>query len=362
MNTSVLLYTMRCNIACAHCSVNSGPGRRGHMELERACAYVDELSGMPEIQFIDISGGEPMLHPVEILALIQHIKLCGKSVRLTTNGFWAATPQRAEEMLHRLKDAGLDAVGLSLDKWHLEFLPAGIARNFVDAARTVGFPPLVSCVVQGTSANARPGAPEDLRLLLDYYGLGQERATDLTEWGRHMDRLDPSARADFFAQTVRDRLLVNWQYLSGEGRAAEKLRDEVVWLPLAETPRERCGIAGRMPTLDHEGRLFPCCAPWVNKPDRAYARVAPADLPDAIRQMEQRPALAVIRRWGPKRLMLALMARGHRFPTHNSGICNLCSQMLESADLAELDLAAEDVLASEASAAGSAPEPMETLR
>lgn len=356
MNTSVLLYTMRCNIACAHCSVNSGPGRRGHMELERARAYVDHLSAMPEIQFIDISGGEPMLHPEEILTLIRHIKACGKSVRLTTNGFWAATLQRAEETLRKLKDAGLDAVGLSLDKWHLEFLPAGIARNFVDAARATGFPPLVSCVVRGTSADGRPGAPEDLRLLLDYYGLSQERATDLTEWGQHMDSLEPAARADFLAQTVRDRLLVNWQYLSGEGRAAEKLLDEVVWLPLPETPDQRCAIAGRMPTLDHEGRLFPCCAPWVNKPDRAYARVDPSDLADAIRKMEQRPALEVIRRWGPKRLMLALMARGHRFPTHNSGICNLCSQILGSADLAELDLAAGDILGAEGIAAMSAPE------
>ncbi|SOC03435.1 radical SAM protein [Rhodobacter maris] len=343
MSTAVLLYTMRCNIACAHCSVHSGPGRRGEMDLERARAYVDQLAAMPEIRFIDISGGEPMLHPQEVTALIEHIKRRGKSVRLTTNGFWAATPRRAEEMLRHLKAAGLDAVGLSLDKWHLDYLPASIARNYVDAARVVGFAPLVSCVVRGDCADPRAGAPEDLRVLLDFYGLGEERATDLNDWGRYMDSLAPEARAEFLAETIRERLLVNWQYLTGEGRAAEKLHKEVVWRPLSATPEERCSVAGRMPTVDQDGRLFPCCAPWVNHPERAYA-APPGRLGQAIHEMEARPALRVIRQWGPKRLMLALIARGHSFPRDNSGICNLCGQMLATADLEELDRAAEDVL------------------
>lgn len=345
MTTAVLLYTMRCNIACAHCSVNSGPDRRGNMDLEQACAYVDRLAEMPEIRFIDLSGGEPMLHPKDVLALVSHIKRRGKSVRLTTNGFWAATRRRAEDTLRDLKSAGLDAVGLSLDRWHLEYLPAGLARHFVDAARTVGFPPLISCVVRGNPADPRPGAPDDLRILLDFYGLGNERATNLTEWGRHMDSLAPDAREIFLAETVRDRLLVNWQYLTGEGRAATKLHHEVSWQPMAETLDEQCSIAGRMPTIDHEGRLFPCCAPWVNKPERAYARGTPSGLAQAIRDMEARPALQVIRRWGPRRLMLALITRGYRFPGENSGICNLCSQMLDVVDLEELDSAAQDVMA-----------------
>ncbi len=162
-----------------------------------------------------------------------------------------------------------------------------------------------------------------------------------------MESLCPADRASFLEETIRSRLLVNWQYLAGEGRAADRLASEVTWLPLAKTPEQPCAIAGRMPTLDHEGRLFPCCAPWVNKPDRAYGQVSPSTLTSAIRDMEARPALSVIRRFGPKRLMLALINRGHVFPERNSGICNLCNQMLDAVDLDELDLAALDVLALE---------------
>lgn len=347
MSTAVLLYTMRCNIACAHCSVLSSPDRRGAMALDQALALVDGLAAAPGVRYIDISGGEPMLHPDEVIAVIRRIKGHGKEVRLTTNGFWAATQRRAEAMLRRLKEAGLDAVGLSLDKWHLDFLPAGLARNFVDACRTVGFPPLVSCVVRGDPTDPRSGAPDDLKTLLDYYGLSRERATDLQAWGAQMDRLSGPDKSQFLAETVRTRLLVNWQYLAGEGRAAALLRDETVWTPLEQTPEEPCPIAGKMPTIDRHGNLFPCCAPWVNHKSRAYARVDGASVGPALATMRDRPALEIIRRFGPKRLMVALMARGHRFPACNSGICNQCGQMLTAVDLDEMDRAAHDVMAAE---------------
>lgn len=351
MTTAVLLYTMRCNIACAHCSVRSGPDRHGAMTRDQALALVDGIAATPGVRYIDISGGEPMLHPDDVIAVIRRIKEHGKEVRLTTNGFWAATPRRAEALLNRLKEAGLDAVGLSLDKWHLDFLPAGLARNFVDACRAVGFPPLVSCVVRGDPTDRRDGAPDDLKTLLDYYGLARERATNLQAWGAHLEQLGEAERAAFLAETIRSRLLVNWQYLAGEGRAAEMLRDETVWTPFEQTPDEPCPVAGKMPTIDRHGKLFPCCAPWVNHPDRAFATVDGNTVGRELEAMHARPALAVIRRLGPRRLMAALMARGYRFSACNSGICNLCSQMLDATDLNEMDRAAQDVLAAEGSVA-----------
>ncbi len=348
MTTSVLLYTMRCNIACAHCSVNSGPKRQGAMNLDEALALVDGLAAQPHIRFIDISGGEPMLHPKEIEAVIRRVKSHGKGVRLTSNGFWASTPKRAEAVLRRLKEAGLDSIGLSLDKWHLEFLPANLARCFVDACRIVGFPPLVSCVVRGSANDAATGAPQELKSLLDYYGLAAERATDLNDWGAYMDSLSESERSAFLEETIQKRLLVNWQFLTGEGRAAARLMSEVDTALLSQTPQTPCPVAGRMPTIDQAGRLFPCCAPWVNYADRAFAKVSGATVGAEVAAMETRPSLQVIRRWGPKRLMLELMARGHSFPERNSGICNLCGQMLEQVDLSTLDAAAEAILAREA--------------
>jgi hypothetical protein len=340
LSTAVLLYTMRCNISCAHCSVFSGPDKHGSMELEQALDFVDGLAATPNIRYIDISGGEPMLRPNDIIAVIKRIKSLGKEVRVTSNGFWASTPQRAEVTLKKLKDAGLDAIGLSLDKWHLEFLPAGLAQNFIRACRLVGFPPIISCVVRGNPLESNGGAPQDLQALLDYYGLSHERATDLQAWGAYMESIDESSRKSFLEETIQNRLLVNWQYLSGDGRAAQLLKDEVVWTPLEETPEQSCPVAGLMPTIDQNGNLFPCCAPWVNHKNRAYAQVDSANMQASIASMRDRPALKVIREFGPRRVIKGLVEMGYTFPACNSGICNLCSQMLDRADLLEMDVAA----------------------
>lgn len=345
MTTAVLLQTMHCNIACAHCSVHSGPSRSGRMDLDVALSFVESLAKIENIQYIDLSGGEPLLYADEVCEIVRHIKSCGKQSRLTTNGYWASSMKQAEFMLRRLKEAGLDAVGLSLDKWHLEFLPARTARFFVDACRLVGFPPLVSCVVRGRNDTPRDGhAPGDLRTLLDYYGLGQERATDLQAWGEHMEKLPAGERAKLMDETIRERLLVNWQFLTGEGRAATALSHEIETELTDLSDEEPCPIAGLMPTIDQDGRLFPCCAPWVNRHDRAYARTSSETLQGDIAAMQDRPALQVIRRYGPKRLLSVLRRRGVEFPEVNSGICNLCGQMLDRLTLDELDAAAMEIL------------------
>jgi MoaA/NifB/PqqE/SkfB family radical SAM enzyme len=68
-NAAVLLYTMRCNINCAHCSVDSHPQRDEKMDLQTAIGLVAGLADQPGIDFIDISGGEPMLFRRELLTL-----------------------------------------------------------------------------------------------------------------------------------------------------------------------------------------------------------------------------------------------------------------------------------------------------
>jgi len=319
------------------------------MDLALALSLVESLAKVADIQYIDLSGGEPLLHPDDVCEIVRHVKACGKQSRLTTNGYWASSPSRAEAMLRRLKSAGLDAVGLSLDKWHLDFLPAHNARFFVNACRVVGFPPLVSCVVRGRIRTPRyGGAPLDLHTLLDYYGLGHERATDLRAWGAHMETLSAEERASLMEETIRERLLVNWQYLTGEGRAATALRHEIESELTDASEEEPCPVAGLMPTIDQEGRLFPCCAPWVNRHDRAYARINPETVQAEIADMRDRPALKVIRRYGPKRLVSVLRRQGIEFPPENSGICNLCGQMLDRLTLEELDCVAMEILRAEA--------------
>jgi hypothetical protein len=344
MNVAVLLYTIRCNIACAHCSVNAGPGRKKKMSLSRAYELVDGLTTLSNIEFIDISGGEVTLFLNEILQLAGYIRDHGKKVRITTNGFWARSPKRAVSHLQQMKDAGVDDVGLSIDSWHFDHLPPDIATNYVVACRELGIQPLVSCVLPVSAEMVPPGkAPIELREILELYGLGNERATDMETWHAYRENLKGEARAAFDAESLEERLLVNWQSLAAEGRARE-LADLVPTRSMSESPMQRCSAAGLMPTFDQEGRLFPCCSPWVNHPDHAFGPVDRESLQHAVRFMASSAVMRVMRQYGPKALIVALERRGMQFPQQFAGMCNLCGMLLERLTLTELLVLGHDVL------------------
>jgi len=55
---------LRCNLACTHCHVESGPKRREQLS-EAGCRRVLELlERSPEVRTLDITGGAPELHPL----------------------------------------------------------------------------------------------------------------------------------------------------------------------------------------------------------------------------------------------------------------------------------------------------------
>jgi MoaA/NifB/PqqE/SkfB family radical SAM enzyme len=121
-------FTYHCNISCRHCYNSSGP----HAKAQRIAldAMRDIVAQMPAagIAALNLTGGEPFLYPNELLTLIA----AGRAARLReisifTNGFWAETPEKAEQMLARLAAAGFmqqadDHFQVSAGVYHQEFI------------------------------------------------------------------------------------------------------------------------------------------------------------------------------------------------------------------------------------------------
>jgi MoaA/NifB/PqqE/SkfB family radical SAM enzyme len=96
----------RCNLSCAYCNEydkTSAPVPTGLM-LER----IDRLAALGT-GVIDISGGEPLLHP-ELHVIIQRIRQRGIIAGLLTNGYLLT-----RERIDRLNRAGLDRLQISID-------------------------------------------------------------------------------------------------------------------------------------------------------------------------------------------------------------------------------------------------------
>ena len=102
--------TARCNLRCVHCYLGAGPdsSTTGELTTPEALALLDELAAVraPVVLF---SGGEPLLRP-DLEELAAHARSLGLATALSTNGT-LITP----EVAARLRDAGFEYVGISLD-------------------------------------------------------------------------------------------------------------------------------------------------------------------------------------------------------------------------------------------------------
>ena len=96
----------RCNLACGYCSEYDKTSAPVPLDVIRA--RIDHLAALGT-SMVDLSGGEPLLHP-DADEIIRHIRACGMTAGLLTNGY-LLTPAR----IRRLNRAGLDRLQISID-------------------------------------------------------------------------------------------------------------------------------------------------------------------------------------------------------------------------------------------------------
>ncbi|WP_257786090.1 radical SAM protein [Actinoalloteichus hymeniacidonis] len=129
-----MIYTFGCNAACDHCLVESNPRKK--KKLDPATA-IDLLTTGAKYgkSFLDLSGGEAMLFPEEVLEVASAARDLGYYICLNTNAYWARTPDKAVETLAGLKAAGVQAVFPSASAYHLRYVPLERVKNLRAACR-----------------------------------------------------------------------------------------------------------------------------------------------------------------------------------------------------------------------------------
>lgn len=128
-----LMLTRRCNMSCAHCSVESSPHIRGEpSETE----LLDNLRAAHQsgVKSVLLTGGEPMMREKIALKLLEEAQRLGMVAAMTSNGYWGKTEQKAEATIARLKAAGLRLLTISYDRYHADFMGPEPAVNIARAA------------------------------------------------------------------------------------------------------------------------------------------------------------------------------------------------------------------------------------
>ncbi len=146
--------TRECNLRCRHCYRDAGTRSGDELTTAEGFRLIDEIvrAGFP---ILVLSGGEPLMRP-DLFELITRARAGGLRVVLGSNGTLIDN-----RMAHRLLQAGVARVGISLDSVHPENHDrfrrrAGAfeqARAGMEACKAAGLPFQVHTTVRESNAD-----------------------------------------------------------------------------------------------------------------------------------------------------------------------------------------------------------------
>ena len=292
--------TYQCQVACSHCIVKAGPLRTERLSLEAAFGLIEQIAGYRAgyISALALTGGEPLFDLEHIRHISNYAHSKGLVVSVVTNAFWAATPDRAVQVLESLPAIRL--IAISTDSFHLEHIPMDRVRNAAVAARSLGR--RVSVAVCRTG-DEDPGYRAILEQLLGF-----------------MEEKD-----------------INTTVFFPVGRALEELGRPGV--ETAGAPPEAACPAAYSPVLFPDGKVVACIGPVIElKHDHPLmlGNFNEAPLEKILDDAQANPVLHAIRVWGPSRLIEELEKAGlERFLPSTyvkESICRACYDLMANPD------------------------------
>lgn len=135
-----IALTRKCNATCRMCCFECNPARNETLTEQEVYDIIEQAKEMNSISRIGFSGGESMLYPDLLFGGLAKVKEAGMSTSLTSNGFWGEDDVMCRRTLNTFKTLGLDSLTISVDHYHLEYVPLSAIINIIRNNRNIGVP------------------------------------------------------------------------------------------------------------------------------------------------------------------------------------------------------------------------------
>jgi len=125
-----------CTSACRHCLYNCSPHwEKNYISIEVAEENFRVAKSL-DCSAVHIGGGEPLLRPEELGAVLDAARRAGVSIDyVETNSSWFRDPESAESLIAGLRPKGLHTLLISISPFHNEHIPFARTQGVIDAAR-----------------------------------------------------------------------------------------------------------------------------------------------------------------------------------------------------------------------------------
>ncbi len=141
LNKIEFVITNACTGRCRHCSEGKHKSRGEFIDPNTAASAVRKIVSEYDIKTVMTFGGEPLLYPDAVCAIMSAAKELGiKKRQLITNGFFSNNTDKIRGVARLLADCGVNDLLLSVDAFHQETIPLDVVKQFASEAKRYGIP------------------------------------------------------------------------------------------------------------------------------------------------------------------------------------------------------------------------------
>lgn len=141
LNKIEFVITNACTGRCRHCSEGTHASHGERIDPQTAADAVRKIAAAYDIRTVMTFGGEPLLYPDAVYAVMTAAKECAIPRRqIITNGCFSKNAGKIRETAERLAECGVNDILLSADAFHQETIPLEIVKRFAAEAKKCGIP------------------------------------------------------------------------------------------------------------------------------------------------------------------------------------------------------------------------------
>ena len=141
LNKIEFVVTYACTGKCRHCSEGDHSSCGERIDPQIAADAVRKIASEYDIKTIMTFGGEPLLYPDAVYAIMTAAKELNISKRqVITNGYFSKNADKIRDVAERLAACGVNDLLLSVDAFHQETIPLDVVRHFAAEAKKCGIP------------------------------------------------------------------------------------------------------------------------------------------------------------------------------------------------------------------------------
>ena len=135
------VITYACTGKCKHCSEGEHSSCGEHIDPQIAAEAVRKIIGVYDIKTVMTFGGEPLLYPESVYAIMSVAKEFDIQRRqVITNGYFSKKFDKIADTVKMLSMCGVNDLRLSVDAFHQETIPIDIVKVFAEEAKKQGLP------------------------------------------------------------------------------------------------------------------------------------------------------------------------------------------------------------------------------